>query len=255
MKNVVAGLALALTLPVAMADTATARLSNLAISVVDLDTTDTHVPSSEWSQNVGRSELSYIVPGQSPINLGRDLSGAPDTLGLERPGASIAAEADWAEGLLEATADVTTAGAAYAAFTSRDIKAPGLLFLIPPKTSVTLSADAFLSAATDYLCASSCFGASAFAGLNLTVGSRQLNDAIEVSAGAGTTFDTLSRQLTLTYSNTTGEAQWATLSASVEIAGEVVPVPEPESYALMGLGLVGLMLHRARKARQAQAQA
>ncbi|MCW7537799.1 PEP-CTERM sorting domain-containing protein [Aquabacterium sp. A7-Y] len=256
MKNVIAGLALALTLPIAMADSATARLSNLAITVEDLDPSDPNVPNPSWSQNVGRSEVTYILPGAQPIVFGRDLTGPTDTLSYEQGVDNLTVNADWNEGLLEATADVSGTGVAYSGFTSRDIQAPGLLFLIPAQTSVTLSADAFVTAATDYLCATTCFGARAFAGLTLTVNGEEQADQAEVAVGNGATFDTLSGQLTLTYSNTTEAAQWASLSAFVDVTGEVVPVPEPETYALMGLGLAALMLRRrSTAASKAQASA
>jgi len=256
MKNIVAGLALALTLPVAMADSATARLSHLAITVEDLDPTDSNVPNPNWSQNAGRSEVAYIVPGAEPVIIGRDLSAPTDSLSYTQGVDSVSADANWNEGLLEASADVTGTGVAYSASTSRDIQPPGLLFLIPPKTSVTLSADAFVTATTDYLCGATCFGARAFAGLILTVNGQEQADQKEVAVGNGATFDNLSGQLTLSYSNTTGTAQWASLSALVDVTGEVVPVPEPETYALMGLGLAALMLRRrSTAASKAQATA
>ncbi|AKJ28673.1 PEP-CTERM sorting domain-containing protein [Caldimonas brevitalea] len=243
MKNVIAGLALALTLPVALADSGTARLSNLVVSL-------NGEAISDWS-NQGTIQLAYIPADGEPFDESATITGS-ESLTLDRPGAQLGVRADWASGLLESTATVTARGAAYSGNTSRDTVGTEFLFLIPANGTLTFSADALVSAATDFLCASDCFSNS-FTSLTLQVGSQTFGDDLEVVAGESSTFESLTRRLSLSYTNNTGGEVYARLSAYVDITGQVAAVPEPETYALMGLGLVGVMLQRARKARRAQA--
>jgi hypothetical protein len=67
-------------------------------------------------------------------------------------------------------------------------------------------------------------------------------NALGIPAG-GTAYNTLAAV------NNTAEG-WGSLKSTINFtAREVLPVPEPSTYALMGLGLVGISLVARRRAK------
>jgi hypothetical protein len=122
--------------------------------------------------------------------------------------------------------------------------------LLAPFTQVTISADYHLAASLDALgCDTGCQLAGAQAlvtwGGSMQDASLMLDSQTDLLAGP----IYKDGMFSITFTNNTGNWAKDAFSFRVSVDGSVMPVPEPESYALLGAGLavVGLFARRRQR--------
>ena len=264
LKKALLGTALCLALPLAHADTALLRYSNLTVNVADLDTSDAYTPDeasvdafrtgwlSSLYSNGDVSAGAYSATLENPVG---DLT----TASFEQPGASGKITLDLVNKVFESSVNVTAPETAYKTNLSPfgDSDAGDFEIAIAPNSSLTISFDTEASAAFSAPCGpgTACGQVtfSPFLLLEVFTATGAFVDSFvddytqTVDAGMGLTFSR-SETLSLTFENTTSNWLYATPRSDFFFEGQVGAVPEPETWALMlgGLALVGAAARRKK---------
>ncbi len=128
-------------------------------------------------------------------------------------------------------------------------------YSVLPFTSVTVTVTAYVQASVDAPgeVATSTVGLGAnwdWANSNPALGSGSFNDSLSATGVFGAPVEA-QRTMSLTFANNTNQVAWFSFYQDLEYqVSTLAPVPEPSTYALMGIGL-GVVLWQARRRSRA----
>lgn len=241
----------------AQAATSSASISNVQFQVRDLELHDGQAASYSFA-NPETQLVAEVL--WSPVDFDAGNQGAPgwmSTLSLSSGLEGVSSSANVGSAGLFATGSASRSRAEYnsSALTTTPKVSPGPAgLLIAPHTELTISADWEVYAATEGPCTDfmNCQWASAVAGFGWTHGGGQFSDSQQFEVNSNFySPDRLPHHENGAFSFTliNSSDQWATeyIGFSVRTWGSVpwaTPVPEPAAFALMGTGLLALLLFK-----------
>lgn len=238
MRTAAIVVALALSTPAAIADTVSASFSNLTLSGMD------------WGSVMGGVNAVSQAPGSERKQVYKQVYAVPaEPLQAVSGGVSALMGAGASSFLL--TFEGSVPGTYYGAGIGMGWVTDAEPVAIAPGATVRLSADFSASIARDVSCASAGCASDMQGALLLSVFETEslmdgfyYMDPVSFSSNGS---DSFARRLEVSHTNTSESWQYAKVDASLRINnGGVAPIPEPSTYALMALGVVGITFRLRR---------